>query len=133
MYKNTLLLLGGLLLANPMVAIATQEEAQKKNTSRSCGHEHRTTFIGALACGSFGTMGIITGVANALEHSRAQSAWPNAFIGIYRAQLCLGAILLVSAGFMAYDYFKKIKNKKTNCAEQQSDNETEAEQVVETK
>jgi hypothetical protein len=31
MYKNTLLLLGGLLLANPMVAVATQEEVQKKS------------------------------------------------------------------------------------------------------
>jgi hypothetical protein len=129
MYKNTLLLLGGLILANPMVAVATQEEAQKKNISRSCEHERDETFIGAIAFVALGTGTIITGAANALAHSRAQSAWPNEIVDIYRSQLCFGTIFLTFAGLLAHDYFKKIKNKKTNCARQQTDGEIETEQA----
>jgi hypothetical protein len=48
MYKNTLLLLGGLLLANPMVAIATQDEAQKQSSFRKYA-EKALQLAGAAA------------------------------------------------------------------------------------
>lgn len=107
MYKNTLLLLCGALLVNPMVAIATQKETQKKCALRK-KYDACEILTGAAIYGAVGTFATISG-AHGLLHSKARPV----LVVADTALLLLGIFGLASASFLAYNYFTKTIEETT--------------------